>query len=61
MPETYPTRSATRAGTSSRAPLVADNEVLVLQRLREQGYTPLEVGKQKQGLNIEITSARRSS
>ena len=43
-----------RAGNMVTGTLVADSELLVLQRLREMGYTPLEVGKEKKGLNLEI-------
>ncbi len=55
MAETYAYKVRDRAGKVVSGTLVADNEALVLQRLREQGYTPLEVGKQKRGINIELT------
>jgi type IV pilus assembly protein PilC len=55
MAETYAYKVRDRAGKVISGTLVADNEALVLQRLREQGYTPLEVGKQKRGVNIELT------
>ena len=53
------TRSATEAGNLVTGTLVADSELLVLQRLREMGYTPLEVGKEKKGLNLEINVKKK--
>src|SRR5213592_4653062 len=55
MPDTYAYKVRDRRGNLVSGTLVADNEALVLQRLREQGLTPLEVGKQNRGLNIELT------
>jgi type IV pilus assembly protein PilC len=55
MAETYAYKARDRGGKVLSGTLVADNEALVLQRLREQGYTPLEVGKQKRGINIELS------
>jgi type IV pilus assembly protein PilC len=55
MPDTYAYKVRDRGGNLISGTLVADNEALVLQRLREQGLTPLEVGKQGRGLNIELT------
>ena len=46
MPDTYAYKVRDRGGNLISGTLVADNEALVLQRLREQGLTPLEVGKQ---------------
>jgi type IV pilus assembly protein PilC len=54
MAETYAYKVRDRAGNMITGTLVADSEMLVLHRLREQGYTPLEVGKEKKGLNLEI-------
>ena len=54
MPETYQYKVRDRSGNLVSGTLVADNERLVLERLREMGYTPLEVGKEKKGLNFEI-------
>jgi len=54
MPETYQYKVRDRSGNLVTGTLVADNERLVLERLREMGYTPLEVGKEKKGLNFEI-------
>src|SRR5512132_573074 len=55
MPDTYAYKVRDRGGNLISGTLVADNEALVLQRLREQGLTPLEVGKQGRSLNIELT------
>ena len=55
MADTYAYKVRDKGGHVVTGTLVADNEALVLQRLREQGYTPLEVGKQKRGMNIEIS------
>ena len=54
MPDTFQYKVRDKAGNTVTGTLVADNELLVLQRLREMGYTPLEVGKEKKGLNLEI-------
>jgi type IV pilus assembly protein PilC len=54
MPQTFQYKVRDRAGNLISGTLVADSEMLVLQRLREQGYTPLEVGKEKKGLNVNI-------
>jgi type IV pilus assembly protein PilC len=54
MPQTYQYKVRDKSGNLITGSLVADSEMLVLQRLREQGYMPLEVGKQKKGLNLEI-------
>ncbi|MGZ8630570.1 MAG: type II secretion system F family protein [Actinomycetota bacterium] len=54
MPQTFQYKVRDKAGNMVTGTLVADNELLVLQRLREMGYTPLEVGKEKKGLNLEI-------
>jgi len=54
MPETYQYKVRDKSGNLVTGTLVADNERLVLERLREMGFTPLEVGKEKKGLNLEI-------
>ena len=54
MPDTYEYKVRDKSGNMVTGTLVADSELLVLQRLREMGYTPLEVGKEKRGLNLEI-------
>src|SRR5712691_4502695 len=54
MPQTFAYKVRDRSGNLISGTLVADSELLVLQRLREQGFTPLEVGKEKKGLSLEI-------
>src|SRR4249919_1341606 len=54
MSESYTYKVRDKSGNLVTGTLVADNERLVLERLREMGYTPLEVGKEKKGLNLEI-------
>jgi type IV pilus assembly protein PilC len=58
MPDTYAYKVRDRGGNLISGTLVADSEGLVLQRLREQGLTPLEVGKQSRGMNIELTKKK---
>jgi type IV pilus assembly protein PilC len=58
MPQTYQYKVRDRAGKVVSGTLVADNEALVLQRLREQGLTPLEVGKQGRGMNIQLSKKK---
>jgi type IV pilus assembly protein PilC len=58
MPDTFQYKVRDRAGQVVSGTIVADNEALVLQRLREQGLTPLEVGKQSRGLNIELSAKK---
>jgi type IV pilus assembly protein PilC len=54
MPDTYSYKVRDRAGRLVTGTLVADNEALVLQRLREEGLTPLMVNKQGRNWNIEF-------
>ncbi len=54
MAQTFQYKVRDKAGNMVTGTLVADSELLVLQRLREMGYTPLEVGKEKKGLSLEI-------
>src|SRR5436309_4820769 len=58
MPDTYAYKVRDRRGNLVSGTVVADNEALVLQRLREQGLTPLEVGKQGRGFNIDLTKKK---
>jgi type IV pilus assembly protein PilC len=58
MPDTYTYKARDKGGNVLNGTIVADNEALVLHRLREQGFIPLEVGKQKRGMNIELTSKK---
>ena len=55
MPETYTYKVRDRSGNLVNGTLMADSEQLVLQRLREMGYTPLETPRKKSsGMNLEI-------
>jgi type IV pilus assembly protein PilC len=54
MPETYTYKARDKSGNMVNGSLEADSEGLVLQRLREMGYTPLEASKKSSGLNLEI-------
>jgi len=54
MPDTYAYKVRDRGGNLVSGTLVADSEGLVIQRLREMGYVPLEVGRHKAGLKMEI-------
>jgi type IV pilus assembly protein PilC len=54
MPESYQYKVRDRSGNLVTGTLIADNERLVLERLREMGFVPIEVGKEKKGLNLEI-------
>jgi type IV pilus assembly protein PilC len=58
MPDTYAYKVRDKTGKIVSGTLIADNEALVLQRLREEGLTPLEVGRQSRGLNIELTKKK---
>jgi type IV pilus assembly protein PilC len=54
MAETYEYAARDNAGTLQTGTLVADNQELVLARLREMGYVPLKIGVQSLGLKREI-------
>lgn len=54
MPDTYAYKVRDRSGVMVDGTLVADSEALVISRLREMGYTPLEVAKKNVGLQMEI-------
>src|SRR5512132_1315563 len=58
MPDTYTYKARDKAGNVLNGTIQADNEALVLARLREQGFVPLEVGKQGRGMNIELTAKK---
>ncbi len=58
MPDTYAYKARDKGGNVLNGTIVADNEALVLARLREQGFVPLEVGKQGRGMNIELTKKK---
>jgi type IV pilus assembly protein PilC len=54
MPEMYTYKARDKSGNLVNGTLEADSEGLVLQRLREMGYSPLEASKKSSGLNLEI-------
>ena len=54
MPATYTYKARDKTGKVITGSLMADNEGLVLKRIREMGHTPLEVGKKKKSMNLEI-------
>jgi type IV pilus assembly protein PilC len=61
MADTYEYKVRDKAGQLISGKLEADSESLVLQRLREMGYTPLEIEKHKPGLNIEINITKKKA
>jgi type IV pilus assembly protein PilC len=50
MADTFQYKVRDRAGTVTTGSLVADSEALVLARLREQGFTPLDIKRRKKGI-----------
>jgi type IV pilus assembly protein PilC len=54
MPETYEYRVRDSAGKVVKGTIVADNQNLVVARLREMGYVPLRIGVHGTGANKEI-------
>jgi type IV pilus assembly protein PilC len=58
MPDTFAYKVRDKSGQVISGTIVADNEALVLQRLREQGLTPLDVSKQGRGMNIELSAKK---
>jgi type IV pilus assembly protein PilC len=58
MPDTFAYKVRDKSGQTVSGTIVADNEALVLQRLREQGFTPLDVSKQSRGMNIELSKKK---
>jgi type IV pilus assembly protein PilC len=58
MPDTFAYKVRDKSGQVTSGTIVADNEALVLQRLREQGLTPLDVSKQSRGMNIELSKKK---
>lgn len=54
MPTTFEYKVRDRSGNLVTGQLVGDSELLVLQKLREQGLTPIEVRKANAGLRMEI-------
>jgi len=60
MPDTFQYKVRDKSGNMVTGTLVADSELLVLQRLREMGYTPLEVGLIQRSRTALHTLRRRS-
>jgi type IV pilus assembly protein PilC len=54
MAETYTYKVRDQGGRLVAGTLVADNQQLLITRLREMGYTPVEVGVQRLGLKREL-------
>jgi type IV pilus assembly protein PilC len=54
VPATYEYKVRDRSGKLVAGQLVGDNEGLVMARLREMGFTPVEVKKANAGLKMEI-------
>ncbi len=50
MPDTFQYKVRDRTGNVTTGSLVADSEALVLARLREQGFTPLDVQRKKRSI-----------
>jgi type IV pilus assembly protein PilC len=58
MADTYTYKARDRSGNILTGTISADSEALVLHRLRELEYVPLEIDKQKRGINIELTKKK---
>ncbi|GBC86871.1 Type II secretion system protein F [bacterium HR12] len=54
MPTTFEYKVRDRSGNLVTGQLIGDSELLVLQKLREQGLTPIEVRKANAGIRMEI-------
>jgi len=54
MPTTFEYKVRDRSGKLVTGQLIGDSETLVLQKLREQGYTPVQVKKANAGVKMEI-------
>jgi type IV pilus assembly protein PilC len=59
MPETYTYRVRDREGSLLTGELQADSRPLVVSRLREQGYIPLEIKQKSTGMSKEISFLTR--
>jgi type IV pilus assembly protein PilC len=56
--DTYTYKARDRSGNILTGTISADSEALVLHRLRELEYVPLEIDRQKRGMNIELTKKK---
>jgi len=54
VPQTYAYKVRDKAGNLVTGELIGDNEGLVMRKLREMGYTPIEVNRAGRGLNMQI-------
>jgi type IV pilus assembly protein PilC len=54
MPQTFEYKVRDRSGNLVSGQLVGDSAALVMQKLREQGMTPVDVKKASTGLKMEI-------
>ena len=54
MPQTYEYKVRDKAGNLVTGQLIGDNEGLVMRKLREMGYTPIEVNRAGRGLSMQI-------
>jgi type IV pilus assembly protein PilC len=59
MAETYEYKVRDLSGKLVTGTLVADNQQLLIARLREMGYTPVQVGLHKAGVKREINLINR--
>ncbi len=60
MPDTFEYRVRDQAGKVVTGTLVAENEQLVVHRLREMGYVPLKVGVQNLGMKREFNFRQKA-
>jgi type IV pilus assembly protein PilC len=61
MPDTFTYKVRNDQGKIVSGSLIADSQALVLTRLREQGFMPLEVKKQSprgSGMNLQLTAKK---
>lgn len=59
MAEVYRYQVRDAGGKLLTGTIVADNQTLVMARLREMGYIPVKVGRQNAGLNMQISLGTR--
>jgi type IV pilus assembly protein PilC len=59
MTETYEYKVRDQSGHLVSGTLVADSQPLLIARLREMGYTPIQVGVQRLGVRREITIKKK--
>ena len=59
MAENFQYRARDASGKMSTGTLVADNQQLVISRLREMGYVPLSVSSHRAGVKREISFRKK--